>query len=177
MTTQISDDKKTYKEVTTALIAKYAHMTSDNQAEFIRSAPYDLADMLTGFGIKASVDTEKLEALIQHEGISGGPRGYFTLTLGEVEVELLFNDIVSALFTPKVLFMFLVNYHRICALAEDIKGGLQPFMMGKHEYAGDIFYSDVHLKIEADFKNNPAKMLIHRLICDYLRNSNFYVHS
>jgi hypothetical protein len=178
MPTQITENNKSYKDAANTLIAKYADMTNDDRVHFLRSAPYDLAEMLNSFNIKATVDTDQLEKFIIHTGISGGPRDYFKINIGDVKIELLMNDINTLFFAPKVLFMFLVNYHRICALAEEIKESRAiSFNKGTHEYSGEIFYSDLYEKIQEDYKNSPAKSIIHSVICDYLRASNYWVHS
>lgn len=168
----------TLSELVNKLVSKYKDMTSGDRDTFLRSAPYDLSELFNMFGIKSYVNSEQLEKLIQHTGIAGAPREYFLITIDGIQVELLLSEIVELSTKEKLLKNFVQNYSGITDSIKEIRDSRIDESAIEHTgKAGDIFYSDISLKLDSDYKNSPSKSIIYSLTCGFLRGSNIHVHS
>lgn len=173
MTTELSLSQQAKK-----LTEEFASMGNEQRTQFLTTAPVKLVEFFKKHGIESQANNEQLQALINFQGICGGPRNYFFIKVNNADVELVFTQLVSLSCNAKVLAQFVEHFDEITELCKEVESSRQqPFMKGEKQYNGDIFYSDIELFIGNKFNKMDFRSIVYHVLCDYLRAVNIWVHS
>lgn len=176
--TMTEKNKPNLLKLATELVDKYTRPENESRMFFIKNAPYSLSALFNLFGIEAHVDAIQIDKLVLHSGINGAPRQYFMIKIKGVEVEFNLNELHSLATNKLVLKGFIDNFPLIISEIDKIKnsatGGVDS---GKPGIVGSVFYSDVSLKLDGEFRTALFRNLVFKLACQYLEKSRIKIWS